>query len=496
MDFSRGVICSCWRVSFWCCKELQFIQVPVDNLRFAAADRSLDNILWADALRVPWDHWNSVRFLNVYSRELLIERSMRTVFALVFLGCHICEIFVVPLARRCELCLSISALWSGECEPTWSLVVPKQLFFSYSWPLLIKHPTVDFLWNVFIKEHCVRTFCSFLNNSWFGAPAGFSHVPCMQLAEYSGLGVICFLHSWMRRFVKLYEIFRLLECTTVKPIVGYLAVSQSLTLDWDVTESAGCCTYSWDTNFVHPLDEHDTTIRDHDKPFKRFLPGISAVSLNGLWIMSLEGAFRALRVNYGEVIFDRSPSMQDEAAVANLDAVYDGDMDDYEWVVADIDSTPERAVATCAKEIQECFYRVRAMHREARFVVCNRFLELLTDLAEGSAAVPPSVAGSISEKHCEWQLHCDALREEVDCIWSQANTRESKINNASSMFKAIAKELQKAQDAGTLYFHRVEENVTNLLKGHPGWVDWRCHPTCYCWSICTVGCSTKRGSCH
>lgn len=57
--------------------------------------------------------------------------------------------------------------------------------------------------------------------------------------------------------------------------------------------------------------------------------------------MDLKGARRDLRVNCSEVLLDGSPNTPYEAAFADLDALYDEDLDDGEWAVADINSTPE-----------------------------------------------------------------------------------------------------------------------------------------------------------
>lgn len=92
-------------------------------------------------------------------------------------------------------------------------------------------------------------------------------------------------------------------------------------------------------------------------------------------------------------------------------------------------------------------------------VLQNR-LELVTDLAKGSASMLPSVAGSSSGKQQELQSQCSARRLEADHIWDQSGACEYKLVKKLGNAKTTTKELQKALDASTLHIHRLEVDMT------------------------------------
>lgn len=144
-------------------------------------------------------------------------------------------------------------------------------------------------------------------------------------------------------------------------------------------------------------------------------------------------------VYHGEVIFYMLQSTLDEAAVADLDFLFDLSLDDGERDVADLDDISGSSVVTRAKEICECLHQVQAVRREAILNLFQNVLELLADLAWEPAAVPRLVACSSTGVQCELQLQCSALRPEVDQIWCQSNASESKLLENLSEFRPTLK---------------------------------------------------------
>lgn len=82
----------------------------------------------------------------------------------------------------------------------------------------------------------------------------------MWPAKFKVHGVIRVLPTPVRGFLRHCGIFCFLDCTTVKPVIGYLTANQSLEIDWNVSGSAFYFTYSWDTGAVHPFYEFRSAI--------------------------------------------------------------------------------------------------------------------------------------------------------------------------------------------------------------------------------------------
>lgn len=82
------------------------------------------------------------------------------------------------------------------------------------------------------------------------------------------------------------------------------------------------------------------------------------------------------------------PDVPSEALAEALDAVYNGDLDDGDWALADLECTPGSTVAGRAGEIHEYFRRVQQARREDNVGVPQKLLELLCCLAINPTAAP------------------------------------------------------------------------------------------------------------
>lgn len=154
------------------------------------------------------------------------------------------------------------------------------------------------------------------------------------------------------------------------------------------------------------------------------------------------------------------PSALDEAAVVELEGIYDEDLDEGEWNSTDLGSTREGSDDTGAKEICDYFHKVQAVRRETNLDVVLNHLELLTDLAKGSACVLPSVAGSSSVEQQLLQSQCPARRKEDVHTWDQSDACGSEFVKKLGNAKTTLKELWKALDACPLHIPHLEVDMT------------------------------------
>lgn len=82
----------------------------------------------------------------------------------LFLGLHIADVFAVLPAQRPTLYLSVQKWCCEKYKPALCLAVPKAPYFAYCPVSLHGRSSNHVLGNVYIKEHCALTFCSFHEN--------------------------------------------------------------------------------------------------------------------------------------------------------------------------------------------------------------------------------------------------------------------------------------------------------------------------------------------
>lgn len=102
--------------------------------------------------------------------------------------------------------------------------VPTPGFFACNSLILVRGATDDFLWNMRTVKHCALTF--FVDSCKFSAFAGFCHDPSVRPAKDQWLGVTFVLLLQMRGFIKYYRGSYLLVCTTLEPVISYVAQGQ------------------------------------------------------------------------------------------------------------------------------------------------------------------------------------------------------------------------------------------------------------------------------
>lgn len=66
----------------------------------------------------------------------------------------------------------------------------------------------------------------------------------------------------MLEFIVPYGSFCVLEPTSGDPVVGFLAICQTMTVDWNVLRYVEWLSYLSDTGVVHTLEDSDGTVRD------------------------------------------------------------------------------------------------------------------------------------------------------------------------------------------------------------------------------------------
>lgn len=105
------------------------------------------------------------------------------------------------------------------------------------------------------------------------------------------------------------------------------------------------------------MEKYCAALRDHGKSAQRFLSAIPFVSL-GSFIRN-EDLQNELRVFRGEYVRDKFPDASSEMVAKDLNADYDGDLDNGDWAGADLESTPGSAVAGGARKIHKSFHAIQ-----------------------------------------------------------------------------------------------------------------------------------------
>lgn len=77
----------------------------------------------------------------------------------------------------------------------------------------------------------------------------------------------------------------------------------------------------------------------------------------------MKDARRELWIYHGKYFRDKSPGTHSEVVADDLDDVYDGDLNDGDWALADLEPTTGGTVAGHVREICESFRR----NRQARW---------------------------------------------------------------------------------------------------------------------------------
>lgn len=106
--------------------------------------------------------------------------------------------------------------------------------------------------------------------------------------------------------------------------------------------------YSWNTGVIHPLDEYRATVHDRSKSTKRFLPAGTVTVISLASFIRVEDARHELRVYPGQNILKTLPGTPSMVATENLNDVYDGNLENDDCAVADLESIPGGAVAARA----------------------------------------------------------------------------------------------------------------------------------------------------
>lgn len=145
-----------------CCKYMSNVRSPAHVLWFAIKERSQDSSLWAAVLFVPWDHNDSVRWLDVQSRKLFLKLCFYTQSPPIFMDWYNSDFIAVQPPTLCELFLSIPVWCAVKYKHSRTLAVPKPSYFAYSSSLQTRSLADDFLCNVPIVEHSALKFCFFL----------------------------------------------------------------------------------------------------------------------------------------------------------------------------------------------------------------------------------------------------------------------------------------------------------------------------------------------
>lgn len=113
-----------------------------------------------------------------------------------------------------------------------------------------------------------------------------------------------------------------------------------------------------------------------------------------------------MRPYRGEYLRDKLFGAPSEAVSENRNAFYDGDLDDGNWAMADLESTPEGSEAGRAWKIRERFRRIREVSQEAGAEVPQNLLKLLSSLAKQPVLVPSPAIISSSKRSEEQRDAC------------------------------------------------------------------------------------------
>lgn len=135
-----------------------------------------------------------------------------------------------------------------------------------------------------------------------------------------------------------------------------------------------------------------------------------------------------------------------EVVAETLDAVYNSDLDDDDWALTDLESTPGVTVAVRAREIHESVRCIQQARWEARVEVPQNLLELLSSLAKWPISAPSQVITAIVEPLKAQHI---ALHEKV------GRSRERLIAHESKLFSKLNNAETKAAELKTSLYGSV-----------------------------------------
>lgn len=144
---------------------------------------------------------------------------------------------------------------------------------------------------------------------------------------------------------------------------------------------------------------------------------------------------------------DKSPGAYSEVVAEELDAVYNGDLDDGDWTVADLESTPGVGVASRAKEIRNFYYRIQQVRWEAEMEVPHSWSSCLA-WARCQLLRRPITTPRLNRPVAQRIT----LREVVDRCRKHLLNCKSKLVADLNYDKAEATELQTSLNASRIAF--------------------------------------------
>lgn len=199
-------------------------------------------------------------------------------------------------------------------------------------------------------------------------------------------GLLCIIVSFIIR----YRIFCLLECASVDLVLGLYAVRLKMAIDWSMPGYVSWFPYHWETGEVLPLEKHAHVVLEHGRSTKHEYPIVPVMTCEPL--VTLGAVHQALRVFRGESEAKTIKSSGlASSPVAGSDAygtdgTYDGDLDDGNWYLNDVESTPGGVNTASARGVLVSFRKEQVSWRAAGLLVSNIILDLLTELAKVSVA--------------------------------------------------------------------------------------------------------------
>lgn len=72
-----------------------------------------------------------------------------------------------------------------------------------------------------------------------------------------------------------------------------------------------------------------------------------------------------LRAFHGYYVYRKLPDVPIKTVADSLDDVYDGDLDDGDWMVTYLKSIPMGTIASRSRNNRECFCRIQKVRQEA-----------------------------------------------------------------------------------------------------------------------------------
>lgn len=153
---------------------------------------------------------------------------------------------------------------------------------------------------------------------------------------------------------------------------------------WSTSGCVGSFLYLWDTGVYHFLEEYHARGRGHSD-----LAGCPLSPVAVIKSIQIKDIWHELRVYRYKHVRDKSSGAPREGVGDDLNGVYDGYLDDDEWEMPDIHSTPRRFVAIRVREIREFFPRIQQARREANGNVPQTLMKVLSIVAEWPVFAPP-----------------------------------------------------------------------------------------------------------